>query len=116
MNVTNKTLIIGVVVVLAIAALTAVLVAPRHFGPPGRMHGGPRMMMMGGPGGPAGGPPGGRGGPGGGPPPRAEAATIVAYNGVVYVAADGKVTALDAKTLNRVAEGVYSEGPGRGGR
>lgn len=43
---------------------------------------------------------------------------MVAYNGIVYVAAGGKVTALDAKTLKQVATGTYSRGPapGRGPR
>ena len=131
MKLTNQTLVIGVVVVLGLAAVLAVAAWPGHGGPMGRGHGGPHggpMLMMGGPIRPSGGPgmggPGmggpGMGGPGGGPqggpPPKAGAATMVAYNGVVYVAAEGKVTALDAKTLNKVAEGAYAEGPPRGGR
>ena len=70
------------------------------------------------------GPPGqgGPGGPGGpmmmfppmGPPGGGQVAMVVA-DGVVYVAAEGKVFAFEAKTLKKLAEATYAPRPPRGG-
>lgn len=47
----------------------------------------------------------------GGPPPmmRPPSATLMAADGVVYVACEGKLTAYEAKTLRKLAETTYWE-------
>jgi outer membrane protein assembly factor BamB len=61
--------------------------------------------------------PGGMGGFPGGPPMMgpmmmpAPMAVVVVGDGVVYVACDGKLTAFDAKTLEKLAEATYWERP-----
>ena len=69
----------------------------------GQADGGPPM---------AGGP--GMGGPGmGGPmgPPPSATVQMIAADGVIYAACDGKVIALEAKTLKQLAEATVSERP-----
>jgi len=96
----KKTSLLVVTAVLILAALTAV----PAFCQPGQGGGqrGGRGQM--GPGGP----------PGMGmqmqlpPPPQT---TMVVADGVLYIACDGKVTAFEAKTLNKLAEATYLERP-----
>ena len=98
-------LAVGLIAVLVLVGV-ATLPALRHQGPPG----GPGA---GGPGRPGGGPmgPGPRmGGPKGPPPPPpSPPTTMLAADGVLYVACDGKLTAFEAKTLKKLTEATYAE-------
>ena len=79
---------IGVAVALVIITAVAVLAQPD----PGTLPAAPGPWMM------AGWPP-------------APATVVVVADGIVYVACDGTLTALDAKTLKKVGEAVYWERP-----
>ena len=57
---------------------------------------------------------GGPPGPPPGPPPGMGQAAMVVADGVVYVAAEGKVFAFEAKSLKKLAEVSYSTRPQRG--
>jgi len=78
----------------AIVLVVAVAVAPA-FSQQGDQQGPPPLGM-------------GPGGPMGGPPPAAQAVVVVA-DGVVYVAAEGKIIAYEAKTLRKLAEATYAD-------
>ncbi len=55
---------------------------------------------------------GGMGGPPMGPPPGGGSApAVVAYDGEIYVAYEGTLTAFEAKTLEQVAQATYWERP-----
>jgi hypothetical protein len=87
------------VVLVCVACITAGFALHPAFS---QQEGGP-PMPPGGPGmggGPMGGPPG---------PPPAPPVQMLAADGALYVACDGKVTAYEAKTLKKLAEATYSE-------
>jgi hypothetical protein len=98
-------LLIGAVVTMLVVAAV-----PGMCQPGGQ--GGGRMGAQG----------GNTGGPGMGPgmmmAPMAPQATMVVAEGVLYVACEGKITAYDARSLEKIAEVTYWEPPARtqGGR
>ena len=75
----------------------------------------PALCQPGGPGGPGGPMMGGPGGPGGGPmgPPPGPQVTLLAADGAIYLACDGKLFAYEAKTLKKLAEATFWTAPKR---
>jgi len=108
---------------LTVAVLTLALVALTvpAFCQPGIPGGADRGPGPGPQAGPAAGAPLGPGagmGPGArmGAMPAPAAPVVVVADKVVYVAFAGKITAFEARTLKKIAEATYTEGPERGDR
>ena len=98
-------LAVAVCLILVAVGVALLPALSQQEGPPFNGQAGQGGPGMGGPGGMMGRGPGQQGG--------AQAAMVVA-DGVVYVAAEGKVFAFEAKTLKKLAEVTYSTRPQRG--